>query len=60
MSVETLIEPYDERPLENVLGAEMFRPRRLVYICPENTAQDQQLQKKLRAYFSRRGQKRSS
>ena len=57
MSMETLIELYDERPLENVLGAEMFRPRRVVYICPESTAQDQQLQKKLRAYFAHRGQK---
>ena len=35
----------------------MFRPRRVVYICPENTAQDQELQKKLRAYFTGRGQK---
>ena len=57
MNIETLIELYDERPLENVLGAEVFRPRRVVYICPETAAQDQQLQKKLRAYFSQRGQK---
>ncbi len=57
MNIETLIELYDERPLENVLGAEMFRPRRVVYICPENAAQDQNLQRKLRAYFAHRGQK---
>lgn len=57
MSIETLIELYDERPLENVLGAEIFRPRRVVYICPESAAQDQQLQKKLRLYFAHRGQK---
>ena len=57
MNIETLIELYDERPLENVLGAEVFRPRRVVYICPEHTAQDQELQRKLRAYFSQRGQK---
>ena len=57
MTIETLIELYDERPLENVLGAEVFQPRRVVYICPESTAQDQTLQKKLRAYFSHRGQR---
>lgn len=57
MNIETLIELYDERPLENVLGAEVFRPARVVYICPESTAQDQVLQKKLRAYFRHRGQR---
>ena len=55
--METLIELYDERPLENVLAAEMFRPRRVVYICPESAARDQALQKKMRAYFGYRGQR---
>ena len=54
--METLIELYDERPLENTLGVEMFRPKRVVYICPEQEARDAVLHKKLRAYFSRRGQ----
>ncbi len=54
--METLIELYDMRPLENTLGAEMFQPRRVVYICPENVARDAELQKKMRTYFSRRGQ----
>ena len=31
MEVKTLIEFYDVRPLENVLGAEIFRPERVVY-----------------------------
>jgi len=57
MAMETLIELFDERPLENVLGAEMFRPQRVVYICPDAVARDQNLQKKLRSYFSRRGLK---
>ena len=52
--METLIELYDERPLENVLGVEMFRPRRVVYICPQAAARDELLHKTLRAYFSRR------
>ena len=39
--MQTLIELYDERPLENVLGVEVFRPQRVVYICPEGVASDQ-------------------
>ena len=57
MPIETLIELYDDRPLENVLGVEMFRPQRVVYICPQNAAQDQTLHRKLRAYFTHRAQK---
>ena len=57
MEIDTLIELYDERPLENVLGVEMFRPRRVVYICPQDIAADLQVQKKLRSYFSWRSQK---
>ena len=55
--MDTLIELYDERPLENVLGVEMFRPLRVVYICPEQIASNTTVQKKLRAYFAHRGQK---
>ncbi len=54
--METLIELFDKRPLENTLGAEMFRPKRVVYICPETVARNAALQKQLRVYFSRRGQ----
>ena len=57
MEIDTLIELYDERPLENVLGVEMFRPRRVVYVCPQEIAVDEQLHKKLRDYFAWRGQK---
>lgn len=55
--METLIELYDERPLENVLGVEMFQPSRVVYICPDRIASDSQLQHKLRQYFHHRGLK---
>jgi len=54
--METLIELFDQRPLENVLGAEMFRPKRVVYICPEFAARGAAIQKKMRAYFRHRGQ----
>ena len=54
--METLIELYDERPLENVLGVEVFRPKRTVYICPQDAARDTLLHRQLRAYFSHRDQ----
>ncbi|MBP5165997.1 MAG: DUF1887 family protein [Oscillospiraceae bacterium] len=53
--MDTLIELLDERPLENVLGVEMFRPKRVVYICPEATASDKSTANRLRTYFSHRG-----
>ena len=53
--METLIELYDERPLENILGVEMFRPGRVVYICPEAVARNAALQKQMRVFFGRRG-----
>ena len=52
--METLIELFDDRPMENILGVEMFRPRRVVYICPDYAARNAALHKKMRAYFSRR------
>ncbi|MBQ6611268.1 MAG: DUF1887 family protein [Oscillospiraceae bacterium] len=55
--MKTLIELYDERPLENVLGVEMFRPERVIYICPETASSDQTMQNKLRQFFRHRGMK---
>lgn len=53
--MKTLIELYDERPIENVLSAEMFRPERIVYICPENIFNDKQKHLSLVEYFKHRG-----
>ena len=53
--MQTLIELYDERPLENVLGVEVFRPARVVYICPEAAARDRALQERLKTFFAHRG-----
>ena len=53
--METLIELFDRRPLENILGAEIFRPKRVVYICPEIVARSAALQKQMRVFFKRRG-----
>lgn len=53
--MKTLIELYDERPLENVMSTEMFRPEKTVYICKKSTAVDTKQQKKLKEYFRSRG-----
>lgn len=53
--MKTLIELYDERPLENVLATEVFRPERTVYLCPQNVVQDKRRQSQIKAYFRHRG-----
>ncbi len=53
--MKTLIELYDERPLENVLSTEVFRPERTVFLCPQEIAQDKKRQEQLRSYFHHRG-----
>lgn len=52
--MKTLIELYDERPIENVLASEVFRPERTVFLCPAEVAHDKALQDKLRLYFQHR------
>lgn len=53
--MDTLIELYDERAIENILAADMFHPRRIVYLCPSEIAQDRRRHEKLRNFFRRRG-----
>ena len=53
--MQTLIELYDERPLENVLGAEVFRPEQVVYVCPESAFRNHRLKQKLQNFFTHRG-----
>ena len=53
--MNTLIELYDERAIENILAPDMFRPRRIVYLCPDEIAQDRTRQETLAAFFRRRG-----
>ena len=53
--MQTLIELYDERPLENVLGVEVFRPERVVYVCPDDFHDEKRIRAKLEAYFRHRG-----
>ena len=53
--MQTLIELYDERPLENVLGVEVFRPARVIYLCPEKVTKHKELRERMQAYFAHRG-----
>ena len=53
--METLIELYDERAIENILAPDMFHPQRIIYLCPGEIAQDRKRQEKLKAFFRRRG-----
>ena len=53
--MNTLIELYDERAIENILAPDMFRPRRIVYLCPGEIAQNRTRQETLAAFFRRRG-----
>lgn len=55
--METLIELYDERANENILAADMFRPQRIIYLCPMEVAQDRIRQKKIKNFFMHRGWK---
>lgn len=53
--MKRLIELYDERPIENVLATEMFRPEETVMVCPPEKAADAGWQQALTRYFEHRG-----
>ena len=53
--MDTLIELYDERAIENVLAADMFRPQRIVYLCPTEVAQSRERQEQIGDFFRHRG-----
>jgi len=52
--MKTLIELYDERPIENVLATETFRPEETVIICPPEVDANRALKKSLEKYFAHR------
>ena len=53
--MDTLIELYDERAIENVLAADMFRPQRIIFLCPTEVAQSQRRQNQIGNFFHHRG-----
>ncbi len=52
MNFRTLIELYDNRPLENVLCVDIFRPEQVIYICSQDTPPT--AEKQLKRYFDHR------
>lgn len=50
--MQTLIELYDEAPINNVLSTLMFQPRETVYICPPEIMQYQEIKRSLRDFFA--------
>ncbi len=53
--MKTLIELYDTRAIENVIGPEVFRPQKVVYLCPDEYLQDGQAPRNIRNFFLKRG-----
>jgi len=53
--MKTLIEIYDERPIENVLATEVFRPEETILLCPQEAAGDKRLKEVITQYLSFRG-----
>lgn len=53
--MKTLIELYDDRPIDNVLGTEMFRPRETILICPPEIEANRAFRRSVRTYFEHRG-----
>ena len=53
--MNTLIELYDERAIENVLAADMFRPQRIIFLCPTEVAQSRKRQEQIGDFFRHRG-----
>ena len=52
--MKTLIELYDDRPIENVLGTETFRPEETILICPPEIEGNHALRKAMNQYFEHR------
>lgn len=53
--MDTLIELYDERAIENTLGPEMFRPKRVIYLCTSEIMNDKNKRNTLARFFRERG-----
>lgn len=54
MNMKTLIELYDERPLENVLATEVFKPQNTIFLCSAEVAKNQSKKQKMYNYINHR------
>ena len=46
--MKTLIELYDDCPIENVLAADTFFPERIIFLCPSEIAQNKDKLQKMK------------
>ncbi|MCQ2452366.1 MAG: DUF1887 family CARF protein [Oscillospiraceae bacterium] len=53
--MKTLIELYDNRPLENVLATDTFQPETTVFLCPSDITESKPQHKSINDYFRHRG-----
>lgn len=53
--METLVELFDERAIENVIGPETFRPKRVIFLCDESVIYDDNLKEVYARFFKKRG-----
>lgn len=53
--MKTLIKLYGERPYENVIGPELFRPEQVVYLGAPGTPEDMARRESLKSFFRHRG-----
>ena len=49
--MKTLIELFDIRPIENVLGTEVFRPQETIVLFPPEAGSEKLLKKTMEEYF---------
>lgn len=53
--MKTLIELYDERPLENVLACQVFKPERTLFLCPGDVKRDSHVTGSIVSYLRAKG-----
>ncbi len=53
--MNTLIELFDERPIENVLATEVFRPSKVFFLINDTDDQIRELKKLYTSYYARKG-----
>ena len=53
--MKTLIELYDERPLENVLASQVFLPERTLFLCPGDIKRNRHITGSITSYLRGKG-----
>lgn len=53
--MDTLIELFDERPIENIIATEVFRPNRVFFLISESDEETEKYKKLYTSYLNRKG-----